>query len=220
MTSKKYEMWVTHNAEADKLRLHVLPESIQVSMGSKDQSVTVVGLGEIIIAQSRPAVEFSFSSFLPSAKFPGISASDIEEPNKIAEKLAEWKHSKKPVHFILTGLGIDIYCRINKFVVKEKGGDTGTLYYDISFKEYREPTVRQVNVSNGNATVEKNNTRTDNSTTPSTYTVKSGDCLWNLAKKFYGSGSKHTIIYNANTSVIGGNPNLIYPGPVLTIPAA
>jgi len=28
------------------------------------------------------------------------------------------------------------------------------------------------------------------------------------------------VIYNANKSVIGGNPNLIYPGQVLTIPAA
>ena len=53
-----------------------------------------------------------------------------------------------------------------------------------------------------------------------TYTVVKGDCLWNIAKKFYGSGSKYTIIYNANQGVIGGNPNLIYPGQVLTIPAA
>ena len=53
-----------------------------------------------------------------------------------------------------------------------------------------------------------------------TYTVVRGDCLWNIAKKFYGSGAKYTVIYNANKGVIGGNPNLIYPGQVLTIPAA
>ena len=55
---------------------------------------------------------------------------------------------------------------------------------------------------------------------PQTYTVKKGDCLWAIAKKYYGNGSKYTIIYNANKGVIGGNPNLIYPGQVLTIPAA
>ena len=53
-----------------------------------------------------------------------------------------------------------------------------------------------------------------------TYTVKKGDCLWNIAKKFYGSGAKYTVIYNANKGVIGSNPNLIYPGQVYTIPAA
>lgn len=50
------------------------------------------------------------------------------------------------------------------------------------------------------------------------YIVKKGDCLWNIAKKFYGNGAQYTKIYNANRGVIGGNPNLIYPGQVLTIP--
>ena len=51
-----------------------------------------------------------------------------------------------------------------------------------------------------------------------TYTVKKGDCLWNIAKKFYGKGSDYTKIYNANKGTIGKNPNLIYPGQVFTIP--
>ena len=50
--------------------------------------------------------------------------------------------------------------------------------------------------------------------------MKKGDCLWNIAKKFYGPGAKYTVIYNANKGVIGSNPNLIYPGQVYTIPAA
>ena len=54
-------------------------------------------------------------------------------------------------------------------------------------------------------------------TTSRTYTVKRGDCLWNIAKKYYGNGSKYTTIYNANRDKIK-NPNLIYPGQVLTIP--
>ena len=51
----------------------------------------------------------------------------------------------------------------------------------------------------------------------SVYTVVKGDCLWNIAKKFYGDGSKYTVIYNANRGIIN-NPSLIYPGQVLTIP--
>lgn len=50
-----------------------------------------------------------------------------------------------------------------------------------------------------------------------TYTVKKGDCLWNIAKQFYGSGSAYTKIYDANTNQIA-NPNLIYPGQVFVIP--
>lgn len=51
-----------------------------------------------------------------------------------------------------------------------------------------------------------------------TYTVKKGDNLWTIAKKFYGSGAQYTKIYEANRSVIGNNPNLIYPGQTFTIP--
>lgn len=51
-----------------------------------------------------------------------------------------------------------------------------------------------------------------------TYTVVKGDCLWKIAQKFYGNGSQYTKIYEANKGTIGGNPNLIYPGQVLTIP--
>ncbi len=48
--------------------------------------------------------------------------------------------------------------------------------------------------------------------------MKSGDCLWNIAKKYYNNGSEYKKIYEANKELIGGNPNLIYAGQVLTLP--
>ena len=67
------------------------------------------------------------------------------------------------------------------------------------------------------ATVSSQATRTDNRVQEKTYTVKSGDCLWNIAKSLLGSGSRYTEIYNLNKEKIK-NPNLIYPGQVLRIP--
>lgn len=58
-----------------------------------------------------------------------------------------------------------------------------------------------------------------NQSTSTKYTVVKGDCLWSIAKRFYGSGAKYTLIYNANRGIIK-IPNLIYPGQVLTIPTA
>lgn len=218
--STKYQMWLTYNAEKEKIQLPVLPQTFKTNNGSNNDSVNITGLGEIIIMQSRPALEFSFSSFFPAARFPGIQVSSLTKPLELVQKINAWKASKKPVHLIATACGVDLYCTIEKFNYSEEGGDPGTYQYDITLKEYREITVRQVKVDipAKAATVEKEAARVDNSVQPKTYTVKSGDCLWNIAKKYYGSGSDYTKIYNANKGVIGGNPNLIYPGQVLTLP--
>lgn len=218
--SIKYQMWLTYNAEKEKIQLPVLPETFKTNNGSSNDSMDITGLGETIIMQSRPALQFSFSSFFPAARFPGLQVSSITKPLELVQKINTWKASKKPVHFIATACGVDLYCSIEKFNYSEEGGDPGTYQYDITLKEYREITVRQVKVDipSKEATVEKEEARVDNSVQPKTYTVKSGDCLWNIAKQFYGSGSDYTKIYNANKGTIGGNPNLIYPGQVLTLP--
>ena len=50
---------------------------------------------------------------------------------------------------------------------------------------------------------------------PRTYTVVSGDTLWAISERFYGDGSKYQVIADASGI---SNPDLIYPGQVLTIP--
>lgn len=218
--SIKYQMWLTYNAEKEKIQLPVLPSSFQTTSGSKNESIDIVGLGEIVVMQSRPALKFSFSSFFPAAKFPGIQVTEITPPIEIVAKINEWKAGRKPIHFIATACGVDLFATIENFKYSEEGGDVGTYQYSMELKEYREITVRQVkiDIASETATVENAEPRVDNTVQPKTYTVRSGDCLWNIAKKFYGSGSQYKKIYNANKGIIGGNPNLIYPGQVLTIP--
>lgn len=50
-----------------------------------------------------------------------------------------------------------------------------------------------------------------------TYTVVSGDSLSKIARHEYGDAAKWHAIYEANRDKIK-NPDLIYPGQVLTIP--
>lgn len=223
--STNYEMWITGNGEAEKLMIPVLPEKFSVTVGSKNQTVDVTGLGEIIVKQSRPAYQFSFSSFFPAGNFPGMAMDGIKEPSAYVEMLKGWHEGDKPVHLVFPGLQVDTFATIEKFTYYEEGGDVGTIYYDLNLKEYREITVRKVKIgddgSGSKATVQKAETRVDNTTPPKTYTVKYGDCLWNIAKKYYGDGSKYKKIYEANKSVIDthhGGPNMIWPGDKLTIP--
>jgi nucleoid-associated protein YgaU len=58
--------------------------------------------------------------------------------------------------------------------------------------------------------------------TGNSYTVKSGDTLWEIAEAVYGDGFQWVKILNANSGSIGFLPNgsqaLIFPGQVLTLP--
>ena len=52
-----------------------------------------------------------------------------------------------------------------------------------------------------------------------TYTVAAGDCLWSIAQKAYGTGTKWGVIYEANKATVK-DPGMIYIGQVLVVPAA
>ena len=207
-----------------KFRFPVLPEKIGVSYGSNNEKMRVCGVGEVTVIQDSDAATITFSSLFPKHYFSGCDYKNIPNPQSAVNKVIALKNSKKPIRFIITGgMKVSMYVTIEKFDTEEQGGDLKTIHYSLTLKEYKQVTIRQIKVetSTKKATLSAPVSRTD--TSPSggqTYMVAKGDCLWNISKKFYGSGSKYAIIYNANKSVIGGNPNLIYPGQVLTIPAA
>ena len=50
------------------------------------------------------------------------------------------------------------------------------------------------------------------------HTVERGDTLSAIAKKYYGKASKYPVIFEANKPMLD-NPDRIYPGQVLRIPA-
>lgn len=51
------------------------------------------------------------------------------------------------------------------------------------------------------------------------YTTKGGDYLWKIAKEQLGDGNRWKEIYDLNKEAIGPNPNLLYPGVKLKMPA-
>lgn len=213
------QLWITHNGEREKLRFPVLPTKFDVTHGTKNTSVTISGLGEILVLQDRAAVEVSWDSFFPAAYFPGIQTPFmLSSPDTTIQRLFEWKISAKPVHLILTGTRVNFYAAIQSLQPYRKGGDPGSIYYKIKLKEYREVRIRQVKVSStGTATVSGGSTRTDNRVQAKTYTVKPGDCLYNISKSTLGDGGRYNEIYSLNKDKLK-NPNLIYPGQVLQLP--
>jgi hypothetical protein len=49
--------------------------------------------------------------------------------------------------------------------------------------------------------------------------VQPGNSLWRIARRVYGRGISYSVIYQANATQIG-DPDLIYPGQIFTLPEA
>lgn len=106
---------------------------------------------------------------------------------------------------------------LEDYTVTEDAAKGPDVTAAITLKQYKEFATKIVQKTDSGAV--KTETQRNAASAPSvnTYTVKSGDCLWTIAKKYYGNGAQYTKIYNANKDKIK-NPNLIYAGQVLIIP--
>ena len=128
-----------------------------------------------------------------------------------------------PAKIVSTGTPVNFECRILSFEWGECDG-SGDIRFSISLQEHRAVSVKASAVvtlsslEGAGTTVDGNGVaRTQPEQAAKTYTVKSGDCLSAIARKMTGSAD-WMALYNANRSGIGGNPNLIKRGQVITIP--
>lgn len=93
----------------------------------------------------------------------------------------------------------------------------GGCTFSMEIKQVR--IAKAAYVAKGNKVTGKQTQVTKKKTTTAKkyHTVKKGDTLWAIAKKYYGDGKQYTKIYNANKSKIK-NPDLIYVGQKFLIP--
>lgn len=205
-----------------EINIPVLPAKLNVSSPGKNERVTVLELGEVLLLRKKGLRILSWESFFPVSKAP-YTVGQIRDPVSIVQAIQKARDQKSPVRFLITGTDLDCNLRmgIDSFEYEERSGELGDLYYTIKLYEWKDISPKRIVLTEKKEEPAKTQEPERPGTpeqTSKTYTVKPGDCLWNIAKKFYGKGSDYTKIYNANKGKIGSNPNLIYPGQVFTIP--
>lgn len=146
MKSNGYQFWFEADGGKTKLQLPVNPETLTVKRTANNSSVTVAGLGEVIVLNERSAIQISFSSVFPAHYFPGCSIKKPLFPAAYAMFFSSWMSNKKPVRFTVAKCGIVMYVTVESFQYSESGGDVGTYEYSLTLKEYRSARVRQINL--------------------------------------------------------------------------
>ena len=199
-------------------------EQIEVSSVLAIEKYEVLGLGQIAVPVNMELHSYKFECEFPhESRFYTHTNEEFKASDYYLSRFKKWRKELTPVRLIASnGISNDIngLVLIEELTVTEKAGEEGDKYVSFSLLEYKDFGKKKAVVKKTKKTAKKTKTTTPRTNPKSTgfHVVKSGDTLWAIAKKYYGSGAKYTKISNANKGKIK-NPNLIYPGQKFKIPS-
>lgn len=228
----------------DQLELPYAPSELTVTIGSKNETVELINGNEINILKNPKLTEIKFDCELPRGRQYAF-ANKLKSSKTYTDYFEQLMLKKKPTELVITrpnpGKGKDFESTVLKvslegYDLKESADNAFDVIVSLKFKEYIEyGTVKTVKVTKPDSGDDK--VKVTKPVSPikpvpksQTYTIKSGDTLWGISKKFYGNGSKWETIYNANKKVIedaakkhgrasSSKGHWIYPNTKITIPS-
>lgn len=226
----KVDIYIKERKGSREIRVPWLPEEIKYDSGGVTfATYDILDKGEVAVPTGSGLAGVSWKS-----EFPGKYRTDTammrgswQSPSNYHNLLEDWKKNGTPLNLLVTGYPINLDVYIEEYNGNLTGG-FGDIEYEVSFIEDRDIII-------GSQTQATSGAKTKRSTTKTTsYTIKKGDTLWEIAQKFLGAGAKWETIYNANKEIIESTAksrwkaagitrdsehgHWIFPGTTITIP--
>lgn len=219
------DIYIREKGGTREIRVPILPEQMPFPNGdSVGISYEVMELGEVVIPSGTELDTYSWESEFPGElrKSDPMIRGPWQPPKNYDSTLRDWLRNGTELNLLVTGYPINADVYLKEYHPTAVGA-FGDIYYEIGFVEARTIVVTTTKVEQPAPPVERP------AATSSTYVIKSGDNLWSIARKFYGDGTKWTVIYNANKDIIentakkrglksSDNGHWIFSGVTLTIP--
>lgn len=218
-----------------KCLLPIPPQKLQIKINNANKTLSLINEGEINILKKAELSDIEFECELPQVKYPfAVYKSSFKNAEYFLNYFENLKTGLKPFQFIVSRtlpngkvlFSTNFKVTMESYTIDESAANGFDVTVKIKLKQWRDYGTKTVSIkttsSSTTAAVEKKRSA-ESSPAPAetqSYTVVAGDCLWNIAKKYYGDGSLYTKLVEANQNVLASrSPNLIFAGDVLTIPA-
>lgn len=219
----------------DGVQFPVAPSELSTKINGRNETTVLMNEGEVNIIKKTGLTDIEFEVLLPNVKYPfSVYPNGFQPATFYLDKLKKLKNSDQPFKFIVNrmmpngNLLFDtiMIVTLEDYEILESAENGFDVNVRIQLKQYRDYGNKKINLK---AATKANSTSTSKTATkavveqkrptigketPKTHTVKSGETLWAIAKKYLGDGSKYTELAKINNI---SNPNVIRAGQVIKL---
>lgn len=227
-----------YNFFMDGVQFPVAPPELSTRINGRNETIVLMNDGEVNVIKKPGLTDIEFEVLLPNVKYPfAVYTNGFQPATFYLEKLEKLMVDDKPFQFIVNRMmpngnllfDTNMTVTIEDYEIMESAENGFDVTVRISLKQYKaygnkrivtKPATASSNTSNTSNTtttqkaVVEQTRPTTGKETPKTHTVKSGDTLWAIAKKYLGDGSKYTELAKLNKI---SNPNVIEAGQVIKL---
>lgn len=195
------------------------PQQVTAATAARMVTYQSIALGEFTMPRGTVPTRFNWEGIFPGeARKDSVTVKSWQSPQAIAGLLSSWRDKGQKLKLLITETPINHEVYIQTFDHTWLGGH-GDAQYSIELVQ-----AKMIIVAEKGQKAKSSGTASSAGRAapppPATYTVKPGDTLWGIAKRFLGNGARHGDIYRIpeNKKQIGPDPNQIKPGQVLRLP--
>lgn len=169
-----------------------------ISSPHNTYSFDTINTGEVLAIGKKKLRTMTISSTFPSKPYPFLFSQTFPEPSVCIEMINKWRLSGKPIRVAIMDTDINLAMAIESFDYgKEDGDGSGDVAFTLALKEYSYLNVERSKKPSKKGVL-KDRPREKSSKQVTSYLVKKGDTLWDLADKKLGDGSRWREIANLN----------------------
>ncbi|WP_107942986.1 MULTISPECIES: LysM domain-containing protein [Metasolibacillus] len=219
-----------YNFFIDDVQLPIAPASMSMKINNNNQTIVLMNEGEVNILKKPGLTEVDFEILLPNVQYPfAVYPNGFQPAAFYLNKLEKLKISQEPFPFIVNRMrpdgsllfdtDNDMLFSLEEYTIEEDAENGFDVNVKINLKQWRPYGTNRVDVTNKSSkkkaiVISKKQRPTISKRTSKIYTVKQGDTLWAIAKKYLGDGSKYTELAKLNNI---SNPNVIKVGQVIKL---